>query len=515
LISHSASTSRLLQMKGITKRFTGVVALDDVDMSLGRGEILILVGENGAGKSTLMKILAGVYQKDNGSIEIDGREVELFNPHDAKDSGISIVFQEQALIPDLDAIENIFIGRELVNGFGDNLMGVLNRRQMESKAAEYLNAFNIHIDLSVPVRELGMGQRQVIEIIRGLIQDASLLILDEPTAALEDYEREQLFEFLRQLRKSGVGIIFCSHHLKECLEIGDRVMVLRDGLKVGDMGIADATIERIIELMIGKSLTDQYPKRGISIGRHPLLGVSDLAHKKAFSGVNFSLYPGEILGIAGLSGSGKIELARALFGAEKSTAGSIAVEGNVLPAKLTPHLAVKAGIAFLPADRKSEGLFLEHDLRYNICISNLKALISGWIRKDRENQTADRFVDALRIKTPSIGQTAGNLSGGNQQKVMIARWLFNDPKILIFEDPTRGIDVNAKVEVYKLMGDFAERGGAIIIVSSELPELEGICDRVLVMRHGKIAAEIDRQSITQETIALCCISSSKEGVYEV
>ena len=502
----------LLEMTGITKHFPGVVALREVGLTLNQGEILILVGENGAGKSTLMKILAGVYRQDSGSIRLNGTSVELGTPHRAREEGISIVFQEQALIPDLDAIENIFIGSEKTGLFGDTLLGLIDRRNMAKLAASYLQAFSTHIDTRVPVRNLGMGQRQVIEIIRGLVQETSIFILDEPTAALEDAEREQLFDFLRKLKNSGVGIIFCSHHLEECLQIGDRIMILRDGNKVGDIVVADASIEKVIELMIGKSMTEQYPKRNVAIGQQPVLRAGGLTHKKAFKGVDLSLYEGEILGISGLVGSGKSELARAIFGAESLVAGSIEIGGNVLPKNFKPYHAVAAGIGFLPSDRKSEGLFLDHDVTYNISISNLKELIKGWIRHHSELKVAADYIASLRIKTPSSRQIAGNLSGGNQQKLMLARWLFSKPKLLIFEDPTRGIDVNAKVEVYNLIGDFIETGGAAIIVSSDLPELEGICDRVIVMRNGSIAADIPRDQISQQTIAYQCVTRHSEGI---
>lgn len=502
----------LLEMSGITKHFPGVDALKEVDLTLKRNEILILVGENGAGKSTLMKILAGVYRQDSGLIRLNGSNVELGTPHRAREEGISIVFQEQALIPDLDAIENIYMGNEKTGLFGDTLLGCIDRRKMVKKAIAYLQAFSSQIDIKVPVRNLGMGQRQVIEIIRGLIQEASIFILDEPTAALEDREREQLFDFLRKLKASGVGIIFCSHHLEECLQIGDRFMVLRDGRKVGDIAVADASIERVIKLMIGKSMTEQYPKRNVAIRQEPVLRAEGLTHKRAFKQVDLSLYEGEILGISGLVGSGKSELARAIFGAESLVAGRTEIGGNVLPKNFKPYHAVAAGIGFLPSDRKSEGLFLDHDVTYNISISNLKELIRGWIRNHSELRIASDYISSLRIKTPSSRQIARNLSGGNQQKLMLARWLFSKPKLLIFEDPTRGIDVNAKVEVYNLIGDFIETGGAVIIVSSDLPELEGICDRVIVMRNGLIVADIPRDQISQQTIAYQCITHLSEGI---
>ena len=509
-MNETISSQVVLKMSSISKEFIGVTALDHVDLELHRGEVLILVGENGAGKSTLMKILAGVYQKDSGEIEINGQPVEIRNPAHAKELGISIVFQEQALIPDLDAIENVFIGREITSG-GDSYFGILNRRVMKQKAEAYFDAFATHIDPTIPVRELRLGQRQIVEIIRALAQNASILVLDEPTSALEDFERKQLFEFINKLRQTGVAIVYVSHHLEECLMIGDRLMVLRDGRKVGDMDIEAASIDKIIQLMVGRSLTEQYPKEDVAISEKPVLRAHGLTHQRAFADVSFEVHRGEILGIGGLSGSGKSELARALFGAERLQGGTLEIEGRLLSTHLGPEEAIRQGIAFLPADRKSEGLFLDQDIRYNITISNLTDVIEGWIRTGTENGVARDYVSSLSIKTPSIYQTARNLSGGNQQKVMLARWLFTKPKVLVFEEPTRGIDVNAKVEVYKLISQFVKQGGAVILVSSELPELEGICDRVLVMHNGRITADLSREQLSQETIAYYCVQSVGEG----
>jgi ribose transport system ATP-binding protein len=500
-VSDSGSDGVVLRMRDITKRFTGVLALSHVDLELHRGEVLVLVGENGAGKSTLMKILAGAYQKDSGDIELQGQPTEIRNPSHAKELGISIVFQEQALMPDLDAIYNIFLGREITSALGNSYLGVLNRRAMVEKAKTYFDAFASHINITVPIRELGLGQRQIIEIIRALTQNASILIMDEPTSALEDFERKQLFDFINKLRQTGVAIIYVSHHLEECLEIGDRVMVLRDGQKVGELDIKEASIDRIIQWMVGRTLTEQYPKEAVDISKSPILEARSLSHRRAFSDISFSVHRGEILGIGGLTGSGKSELARALFGAEKVVSGTIHLDGRPLPLHLSPQEAIRHGIAFLPADRKGEGLFLEHDIKYNITIANLGDVIQGWIRAAMENIVATDYVGKLSIKTPSIYQTARNLSGGNQQKVMLARWLFTQPKVLIFEEPTRGIDVNAKVEVYKLIGQFVKQGGAVILVSSELPELEGLCDRVIVMHSGSVSAELPRERLSQETIA--------------
>lgn len=500
----------LLRMKGVTKTYGNTIALNHVDLTLKAGEVLVLIGENGAGKSTLMKILAGAIQKNKGDIKINGKAVEILNRKTAMELGISIVYQEQAMFPDLDAVENIFLGNEITLALKNSVLGVLDRHSMEKKVSEFLKEFDSMINLVKPVGELKLGERQIIEIIRGLAVNTSILILDEPTSALEDRERKTLFQFIKKLSRAGVAVIYCSHDLEEGLEIGDRFLVLRDGKKAAELKRQAATVDGIIELMVGKPLKDQFPKKQVLLSEQPVFSVKQLSHKKSFADVSFSVNGGEILGIAGLAGSGKFELGRAIFGSEKLTRGEIIFNNNIVNKRHTPQNAIKSGIAFLPADRKSEGLFLDHNVKHNITIANLNALIKGWIQKKREYNVCDKFIRRLKIKTPSIDTTMSNLSGGNQQKVMLARWLFRQADLFIFEEPTRGIDVNAKVEVYQVIGEIVEQGKSVILISSELPELVGICDRVLIMKNGAIVKELNKNQLSEESIAYYSVTSNDE-----
>ncbi len=497
----AASAHPLLELRRVSKLFPGVKALDEVDLSLHRGEVLVLVGENGAGKSTLMKIIAGVYQPDEGQMLWEGREVRFASPADSQRQGVRIVYQEQALIPDLNAIQNIFIAAEQTHLFGSSVLGVLNDRKMRADAGDLIRrTFELEIDLDRPVKELPLVQRQIVEIIRVIVNRAQLLILDEPTATLEASEKHHLFAFINTVKRSGVGVIYCSHYIEECLELGDRILALRDGRKAGEDRRENTSVTKIIEMMIGKSIADQFPKYPARIAAEPVLRVRGLSRKREYEDISFDLHPGEILGVAGLAGSGKRSLARSLFGVEKWHAGTVQVGAQVFTRPFSIGSAMHHGLAFLPSDRKTEGLILDESVRYNIILAHLRAVTRGWIRRRLENAAAARFIEALRIKTPS-GQTAvSSLSGGNQQKVVLARWLFRQPRVLLFDEPTRGIDVNAKVEVYRLMGEFVQGGGAIVMVSSEVPELEAICDRVLVMHNGRISVELEAEGKTEQNI---------------
>jgi ribose transport system ATP-binding protein len=496
-------------MENISKKFPGVQALKNVDFTVHAGEVVILVGENGAGKSTLMKIIAGVYQNDTGDIYFEDEKVVFDNPAEAKERGISIVYQEQALVPDLTAIENIFIGEEETIFLHRSMFGFLNKKTMRKKAEKMIrDTFGMTIDLTCPVSELPLVERQIIEIIRAIIHDAKLLILDEPTAALEDSERAHLFDFINKLKKIGVGIIYCSHYIEECIEIGDRIVAVRDGEKAGECPKKDTSVSDVIEMMIGKQLTEQYPKSDSEIGREPIMTVRNLSLNKEYKDISFQLFPGEILGFGGLAGSGKSELARTLFGIKRSDVGTIIVDGEFTKKKYNPLFAMNSRIAFLPADRKTEGLFLDQPLTYNVSIVNLNKIADPWLKKKLEKELTTTYIEKINIKTPSPETTVRQLSGGNQQKVMIARWFCHEPKILIFEEPTRGIDVNAKVEVYKLIGEFVSQGGAVIIISTEVQELEGVCDRVLVMHNGTISAELKGDDISKEKITYHSVTSN-------
>jgi ribose transport system ATP-binding protein len=496
----------VVSIKNLSKVFPGIRALNDVSLDVYRGEVLVLLGENGAGKSTLMKILAGAYQKSGGTIFIKGKKVEITGPRHAKELGISIVYQEQALVPDLDAVSNIFLGKERRKFLKKSALGLLDAKGMAAKVRSLLDDFAVHIDIGVDVRELPLGQKQIIEICRCLADEAAVLILDEPTAALAEKERQYLFKFIRALTASGVAIVYCSHILEECLEIGDRVVVLRDGEKVLDTRMSEVTLDGLIEKMVGKALKEQYPKEKLEISPKVRLNVVGLAHKNGFDGISFKLREREIIGLAGLEGCGKYEVVRALFGLDRAAQGYFEIDGARHAARGDVNRSMEDGLAFLPADRKAEGLFLDQPISFNFSIANLKRITRMCLSSRRESRCFDEYARTLSIKATSAEQLALNLSGGNQQKLMIARWLFRDPKILVIEEPTRGIDVRAKTEVYRLIGKFAAGGGSVIIVSSDLPELAEICDRVLVMFDGKITKELSGDDLTQERILECSVS---------
>ncbi|HYF92725.1 MAG TPA: sugar ABC transporter ATP-binding protein [Symbiobacteriaceae bacterium] len=489
-----------LEMRRISKRFPGVVALEEVDLKVYPGEVLGLVGENGAGKSTLMKILAGAYPRDSGQILIQGSEVEIGSTRRARELGISIIYQELALFPDLDAVENVFLAREEKGHFG-----LLNRAEMERRVGELLELFGLAIPFDTPVRRLTMAQRQIIEIIRALSRDASIIVMDEPTAALEEVDREHLYQAVKTLRQRGVAVIYVSHQLEELLHICDRVTVLRDGHKVADMPVSQVDVTQLIQLMVGRTIRQQYPKEPLPLGA-TVLTVRGATNRRFFTGVDLALRRGEVVGLAGLSGSGKSEFARALVGLIPLESGEVRVQER--PVDLSsPRAAVQSGIAFLPADRKGEGLFLDHTVGSNMNIAVLHRLGRLLISARRESALADQYIRELGIRTPSGGQIVQNLSGGNQQKVMLARWLATEPQILVLEEPTRGIDVNAKVEVYRLIVEFARNGGAVLLVSSESSELLGMCDRILVMFEGGAAAHLTAKEASDEKLAAYSLGS--------
>ncbi len=497
----------VLRMTGVSKRFPGVLALDNVDFHVAPGEVVILVGENGAGKSTLMKIIAGVHQCDSGSMVLDGNPVSFANPYQAKQAGVSIVYQEQALIPDLTGIENIFVTDERTMGPHLGIFAILDKSSMRSESQRLISdAFQMKIPLETPVRDLPLVERQIIEIIRAIKNNARILILDEPTSTLEDVERDHLFSFINKVKELGVGIVYCSHYIEECIEIGDRIVTLRDGRKTGEVSKKAATVDGVIEMMIGKSIAEQYPKAAVPIGSEPILRVQRCSLPGYVKEISFDLHPGEILGIAGLVGSGKSLLARAVAGVAPERRGRVSIEGTPLPPG-DVGAAMDQGLVFLPADRKGEGLFLDETLRYNVSIANLKSLLKPWIRGKLEKDLVTSYMDKIRIKATSDQMQIKKLSGGNQQKAMIARWLSTKPRILVFEEPTRGIDVNAKVEVYQLIGEFVSSGGGAILVSSEVQELEGICDRVLVLHAGRLTAELSGNDVNKEKITYYSVTA--------
>jgi len=495
--SASAATSEaeapVLVMDRITKDFPGVRALDGVTLEVRRGEVHALVGENGAGKSTLVKILSGAVVREGGEIRIDGRSVEITSPHSAQQLGVSMIYQEFNLVPHLTVAENIFLGRE-----PQLLPGVIDWGRMYREAAAVLDRLGVSIDVRAPVSRLSVAQKQMVEIAKAISAQAKLIVMDEPSATLTERELARLFELIRQLRAEGVSIIYISHRLEEIFEIADRVTVLRDGQLIGTHLVRDVTKDDIIRMMVGRQLTAQIPKRDVEIGQQALRveGLSGGIVRD----VSLVVRAGEIVCLTGLVGAGRTEVARLIFGAEPKLTGRVFVRGRELRIR-NPRDAIRYGIGFVTEDRKEQGLVLGLTVRENVTLAHLDLLsYCGFIRRQQERAAAGRFIHRLRIRTPSPEQLTRNLSGGNQQKVVLAKWLLTESRVLLFDEPTRGIDVGAKAEIYQLMGELAASGVAMLMITSELPEVIGMADRILVMHEGRIAAEIPRAGATQEKI---------------
>jgi len=485
----------LLQMRGISKAFPGVQALEDVSLEVAPGEVVALVGENGAGKSTLIKILSGCYRADAGEITLDGRRLGHYSPHQAQRFGISVIYQEFNLAPPLSAAENIFVGRQK-----RTRLGLVDFRRMRTDAQAVLDSLHLPLDSRRLVGTLSVAEQQMVEIAKAISLDAKIIVMDEPTAALTEHETRTLFDLVRRLRDQGVAVIYISHRLEEIFEIADRVVVLRDGRLAGGMPVAEASVEGIVHLMVGRELTEMFHKERIERGE-PVLEVRGLARADSGLGdVNLTVHAGEIVALAGLVGAGRTEIARTIFGADRPDAGRIEVCGLGVRIR-SPLDAIRAGVGLVTENRKEEGLFLILAVRENVSSAGLGRLATAdFIRFDAERDLVASLIDQLRIRTPSQEQQVQFLSGGNQQKVILARWLALEPKVLILDEPTRGIDVGAKAEIYALMGEFARRGVGIIMISSELPEVLGMGDRVLVVRGGTIVAEFDRAEATQEAV---------------
>lgn len=486
-----------LQMKHITKRFPGVLALNDVQFTLRRGEVHVLLGENGAGKSTLMKILSGVYQPDEGEIIFEDKPVSFSDPLSAQNVGITIIHQEFNLFPELTVEENIFIGRE----FCKKNRWRLDEKQQRQATIEILQKLNLAIKPDTLVADLTVAQQQMVEIAKAISVNARILIMDEPTAALTETEIESLFRVTRLLKEQGTGIVYISHRLEELALIADRATVMRDGQYISTVDYECVKISDLIAMMVGRDLGNIYPRREALQQRIPVLKVNGLTRKGVLNDINFTLYRGEILGFAGLMGAGRTELARAIFGADSIDSGTLKLNGKETVIKDISD-AIQQGISYLTEDRKKEGLALNLSVERNIMLGNYPEYSDrfGNVDSRRCQQTSEEQVKALRIKTPNLEQAALNLSGGNQQKIIIARWVCKDTDILIFDEPTRGIDVGAKLEIYELMNRLVAKGKSIIMISSELPEVLGMCDRILVMRSGRITGELSAKEATQEKI---------------
>ena len=485
----------ILTMKGIDKSFPGVHALDHVDLEVRKGEVLALMGENGAGKSTLMKVLTGIYKKDEGTITYEGKEVEFENPRAAQAAGIVIVHQELNMMNHLTVAQNIFIGREIMKG------GLIDDAKMNEEAKKLFDKLNIEIDPTEKMGNLTVGKQQMCEIAKAISHDAKVIIFDEPSAALTESEIEELFKIIRDLRDKGVGMVYISHRMDEIKVITDRVTVMRDGTYVGTIITKDSTKDDIINMMVGRVIYED-PKTASNVKPDApvILKVEHLNAGKMVRDVSFELRKGEILGFSGLMGAGRTETARALFGADKKDSGDVYINGKKVEIN-SPEDAVKCGIGYLSEDRKRYGCVVGKTVAENTTMASLENFMSGlFINKKKEEESAWEYVKALKTKTPTVDTEVVNLSGGNQQKVVIAKWLVRDCEILIFDEPTRGIDVGAKSEIYTLMNELVAQGKSIIMISSEMTEVLRMSDRVIVMCEGRKTGEIDISEATQENI---------------
>ncbi len=485
----------VVEMRTIEKSFPGVQALKGVDFELRAGEVHALVGENGAGKSTLMKILGGLYLPDAGEVLIDGKPVAIDSPAKATELGIAFIHQELNQALHLSVAENIYLGRPPVTG----PFRRVDWRAMQQGAAAVLERLGAEVDPRARLGSLGVGARQMVEIGRALSLDARVLIMDEPTAALTGAEVERLFEVVRSLARAGVAIVYISHRMEEIFSLCDRVTVLRDGQKVGAWPIDQVTPDDVITHMVGRQLTERFPKVEVTPG-DTLLEVRDLTLRGSPHSVSFTVRRGEILGVAGLMGAGRTELMLAVAGIDRPARGTVLLEGQPLPTG-DAAAVIRRGLVLVPEDRRHQGLLTGRSVRENLSLARLRSLTrAGLIRSGAERELVDRYIDELGIRTPHREQSVTNLSGGNQQKVILGRWLATSPKLLILDEPTRGIDVGAKAEIYRLMGELVQRGMGIILVSSELPEVMGLSDRILVMHEGRLAAEFSRAEFDQEKI---------------
>ncbi|MEU4653663.1 sugar ABC transporter ATP-binding protein [Streptomyces sp. NPDC023723] len=503
-MSDRRQPDELLRIEGIRKTFPGVVALDGVDFELRRGEVHVLLGENGAGKSTLIKTLSGAHTPDAGRILVDGREVRINGAQDSERLGIATIYQEFNLVPELTVAENIFLGRQ------PRRFGMIDRKRMDAEAAVLLARVGVDVSPRTRVRELGIARLQMVEIAKALSLEARVLIMDEPTAVLTSEEVDKLFAIVRRLRADGVGIVFITHHLEEIAALGDRVTVIRDGASVGQVPAATPAAE-LVRLMVGRSIEQQYPRERTDGTGEPLLAVEGLTRDGVFHDVGFEVRAGEVVGIAGLVGAGRTEVVRAVFGADPYDRGSVRVGG----APLRGHdvgAALAAGIGLVPEDRKGQGLVLDASVEENLGLVTLGSTArAGLVDRKAQHAAAARIAGQLGVRMAGLGQHVRTLSGGNQQKVVIGKWLLASTKVLILDEPTRGIDVGAKVEIYQLINELTAAGAAVLMVSSDLPEVLGMSDRVLVMAQGRIAGELAAPQATQDAVMALAVSNPQHA----
>jgi rhamnose transport system ATP-binding protein len=491
----------IFELRTIHKSFSGVHALRGVDFQLHSGEVHALLGENGAGKSTLIKVMTGVHQPDSGTIYLDGEHIHFSDPYESRIHGITAIYQEPSLFPDLDIAENIFVGRQPFRK-GRRV----DWQEMNRAAKELLVSLGVHLDPKTKARNLSIAEQQMVEIARALSINARILIMDEPTSSLTLNEVADLFRIVQRLRESGTAIVFISHRLEELFEVADRVTVLRDGMYIDTLPLEGLTKGELVRLMVGRTITDMFPKKEVEPGE-VVLEVQNLSRKGVFENVSFQLHKGEILGMAGLVGAGRTDVARTIFGISPATSGKIWIHGNVVHIT-NPQKAMELGIAYVPEDRQHHGLVLPLDIVSNITLPVLpKYALHGWLRESTAQQASFEAAMRMEVKAASVWQRARELSGGNQQKVVLAKWLSTNPQILILDEPTRGIDVGTKAAVHSLMTTLAAQGMAILMISSELPEVLGMSDRVIVMHEGRVTGEFSREEVTQEKVMLAATSS--------
>jgi ribose transport system ATP-binding protein len=491
-----SSPAPALEMRGITKRFAGNTVLAGVELRAAAGEVHALVGENGAGKSTLMKILAGVHQPDAGEILIEGEAVRFARPADALAHGVAMIYQELSLAPHLTVAENIFLGREPLK-FAP--LGVVNRREMNERAARLLSDYGFPIDPHAAVKRLSAADRQLVEIARATLEARRVIVMDEPTSSLTAHEAEELFRLIRDLKRRGLAVVYISHRLEELERVADRLTILRDGRAVYEGAWGELSRDEIIRHMAGRELKEIFPPRSATLGA-ARLKVECLTLAGKFEGVSFEARAGEVVGIAGLAGAGRTELVETIFGAHAAGGGRVHLNGSPLAAS-RPDLSVARGLGLLTEDRKRTGLCLNLSVAENLTLANVRALVRGLaLGRERERAAARDLIERLHIRPPDPAKTVGRLSGGNQQKVLLARWLFASSHVFLLDEPTRGVDVAARAEIYRAINKLAEAGAAVVLVSSDLPELLGMADRILVMRRGRMVAELDAKTTTQEEV---------------